>query len=130
MTDALRDRVDEDKWRPQSSIPFTPTPPDASALVLRVVPCEHGQFSIENGAGSLGGEFGRYYVHLSGYCGVHDPNVFAAAPEMTELLRELVRSYDEANPARMGDMHRADCKCIRCFRDRAEALHARATGVA
>lgn len=72
---------------------FKPTPPDASALILRVIRSGHsGQFSIENGPGSLGGEFDRYYVHLSGYCGQHNPGVFAAAPELLQAL-ELALEY-------------------------------------
>lgn len=70
------------------STKFRPTPPDASALNLRVVMGEHGQVSIENGEGTLGGEFDRYYVHIGGYAGQHNPWVFAAAPELLAALEK------------------------------------------
>lgn len=72
--------------------PFKPTPPDASAVCLRVVKgadqCER-QFWIENGPGSLGGEFDKYYVNFSGFFGAHNPWVFAAAPEMFKALQAI-----------------------------------------
>lgn len=70
---------------------FKPTPADPEALKLVVVPLGDGQYSIENGPGALRGEFNKYYVHLSGYCGAHDPAVFAAAPELLEALVECTR---------------------------------------
>lgn len=67
---------------------FKPTPPAESALVLQAVQGDHGQWAIRNGPGSLGGEFDRYYVELSGYCGEHNPHVFAAAPELQKALEK------------------------------------------
>jgi len=67
---------------------FKPTPPDASALKLRAVQGQHGQFTIENGDGNLNGEFDRYYVNLGGYTGEHSPWVFAAAPELLVALEK------------------------------------------
>lgn len=101
---------------------FRPTPPDDSALKLRVVQTvdqrAHGQFTIENGEGSIGGEWDRYYVNLSGYCGEHNPGIFAAAPELYNELevREgdlvmLLKAIEAGDPkaellVRVGDMLR------------------------
>lgn len=73
---------------------FQPTPPDASELVLRALPLEHGQVEITNGPGTLGANFNDFYVHLSGYCGQHDPNTFAAAPEMLAALERAERHVE------------------------------------
>jgi hypothetical protein len=68
---------------------FKPTPADPGTLRLCVVAMQHGQFAIENGPGSLHGEFDRHYVHVSGYFGPHSPWVFAAAPELLEALEAI-----------------------------------------
>lgn len=85
-----------------SETKFRPTPPDASALELRVVQSGeqrgYGQFSIENGEGSLGGEWDRYYVDLSGYFGEHNPAVFAAAPELYEALQNAIVALAMCTP--------------------------------
>lgn len=103
---------------------FTPTPPDASALELRVIPGGHPrQFRIENGPGSLGGEFDRYYVALSGYCGEHKPEVFAAAPELYEALEaahHALNKYEWYNNPKSG-WASDDCKTVRQMVDAALA---------
>lgn len=40
---------------------------------------------------------------------------------VANALEEFVSLYDANNPMRMADMHRVECVCIRCVRDRAEA---------
>lgn len=90
---------------------FRPTPPDDSALKLRVLRGEHGQFTVENGEGSLGGEFDRYYVNFGGYFGEHNPAVFAAAPELYEAVAKarsmLRRAANTAKTVALGrDLNR------------------------
>ena len=68
---------------------LTKTPADA--LKLRVRGVGSGQFWIENGHMRLE-DHSSEYVSFSGYFGVHGPAMFAAAPEMVEVLKTL-RGY-------------------------------------
>lgn len=40
---------------------------------------------------------------------------------MIEILRRIVRQYDEQNPMRTADQHDEDCPCLRCIVDKARA---------
>lgn len=53
--------------------------------------------------------------------------LIAQSPVMLVVLKEFVRNYDDANPMRMADMHFQACQCIRCTRDRAADVIAKAT---
>jgi hypothetical protein len=54
-----------------------------------------------------------------------DARLAAAAPAMLDVLRAFVSNYDTANPIRTADFH-IDCDCLRCFRDKASDIIAKA----
>jgi hypothetical protein len=47
------------------------------------------QFAIESNHSELDGEFEDRYVLFSGYFGPYKPELFAAAPDLLEALREM-----------------------------------------
>jgi hypothetical protein len=67
------------------------TPADALLLRVRSAGGGSGQFWIENDYMRLENH-SREYASFSGYFGVHGPKMFAAAPEMAEVLKTL-RDY-------------------------------------
>ena len=46
----------------------------------------------------------------------------AEVPAMVVALRQDVEAYDNANPMRQADMHRASCVCQRCLIDTKRAI--------
>lgn len=129
MPDDVRLAPGRNRMTARAKSPFIrDTPPEA--LLLRVDPADDhapGQYQINNQHSKLA-DFDREYVSFGGYFGLHDPQVFAAAPQLLEALSEVVKSYDAANPMRMGDFHKPECLCVRCVIDRARAAIA-ASGV-
>jgi len=58
---------------------------------LKVIPRDHGQFEIRNTHPPVR-DWDREYVCVSGYFGPHSPELFAAAPELLEVVQTL-RDY-------------------------------------
>lgn len=56
-----------------------------------------------------------------------DAKLASVSPDMLKILRAVVETYDAANPVRTADFH-IDCTCMRCIRDSADAIIAKATG--
>ena len=54
----------------------------------------------------------------------------STASEMMIMLLAFVGAYDVAHPMRTADQHEAGCGCLRCVRDGAAAVIAKATGAA
>lgn len=69
------------------------TPADALKLQVRGTKSHPRQFWIENDYLRLKSH-DREYVAFSGYFGVHGPEMFAAAPELVEALKGLIRYAD------------------------------------
>lgn len=124
----------------------------ATATLPRLVtrklgePDEHGkqQFAIENDVSWFASNarelaFRDHYVHLSGYVGKHNPNVFAAAPALLEAAAAALR-YDQAiracagNPARMSSFCTVEGDDLDTLYadwiDKARKAHAHAAGSA
>jgi hypothetical protein len=74
------------------------TAPDALKLhVARQAGSEPRQFTIENQHMQLE-NFDQEYVSFGGYFGLHNPEVFAAAPELLEALTCLLRQTANPDP--------------------------------
>ena len=43
--------------------------------------------------------------------------LYAEIAILHEEMAAVVAAYDEANPIRTGNMHKEDCKCLRCAVD-------------
>jgi hypothetical protein len=52
------------------------------------------QFAIESNHCELDGEFEDRYVLFSGYFGPYKPELFAAAPDLLEVLKVLVKQSE------------------------------------
>lgn len=91
---------------------FKPTPADPNVRNLRVIELDHGQHEVTNGEGLFGGEFDREYVHMSGYCGPHNPWTFAAAPELLAALKAMVlndkHTYRDCHKAALAAIAKAE----------------------
>lgn len=114
----------------RADAPFKPTPPAATALILRAVQGNHGQWTIRNGPGSLGGEFERYYVELSGYCGEHNPRVFAAAPEMLKALEAEEAAWAARDDCDLCDSSEDWSRCPHCSLRFGKAIDLRRAAIA
>ena len=104
-----------------ADVKFTPGPWEACD------PGDYGDFDGESRV-VLGNDMRIAVVHWhEGDCRADaNARLIAASPDLYDALAGFVAAYDVRNPLRTADCHPAKCACLRCARDSAEAVLAKA----
>lgn len=75
----------------------------------------HGnQYAIQNASSDRYADlpWGDVYVHFSGYFGSYGPHLFAAAPELLELLKECREFFASCQAYDGADTNNLDTRCM------------------
>jgi hypothetical protein len=65
------------------------------SLPLRVSRKEERNYAEIEYHPVLGEDWDTHYVSLTGYCGLYDPHIFAAAPVLAEALKVMIEAAEK-----------------------------------